>query len=275
MTDPTPLDANRANWDERVAGHLVAYDTDGFVADSARISSVVRDDLALMAPHLPNGSVNGLSLLHLQCHIGTDTLSFTRLGAQVTGLDFSGEAVAAARTLAERAGLEARFVQTTVDAASDLIHEKFDVVYTSIGVLCWLPDLAAWARTIRALLKPGGLFYIRESHPMVMTLDPDRADGVLAVTYPYFHSPEPSRFDNEFSYAGDARLTNSAQYEWQHPLSEIIGALLGVGLTIEAFGEQDTLQWPFLAGMVPEGANWVLPEGRERVPMTFSIVARG
>lgn len=268
-------EANRANWDERVAGHLVAYDADGFVTDPARISSVVRDDLPLMAPHLPNGSVDGLSLAHLQCHIGTDTLSFARLGARVTGIDFSGEAIAAARTLAERAGLEARFVQSTVDEASVVVTERFDVVYTSIGVLVWLSDLTAWARTIRALLKPGGLFYIRESHPMAMTLDPDRSDGVLAVSYPYFHSAEPLRFDNESSYAGDARLTNSTQYEWQHPLSEIIGALLGVGLTIEAFCEQDTLQWPYLHGMVSEGANWVLPEGRERVPMTFSLAARG
>lgn len=275
MTDRTYLETNRANWDDRVAGHLVGYDTDGFVADPHRISGVVSDDLPLMAPHLPGGSVVGLSLAHLQCHIGTDTLSFARLGARVTGIDFSGEAVAAARILAERTGLEARFVQATVEEAATQVHERFDVVYTSIGVLVWLGDLTAWARTIRALLKPGGLFYIRETHPMAMTLDPERTDGVLAVSYPYFHSAEPLRFENESSYIGDARLTHSAQYEWQHPLSEIIGVLLAEGLVIEAFGEQDTLQWPFLPGMVQEGGNWVLPHGRERVPMTFSLAARG
>jgi len=275
MTESEHLEANRRNWDERVAGHLVAYDTDGFVADAARISSVVRDDLALMTPHLPGGSVAGLTLAHLQCHIGTDTLSFARLGARVTGIDFSGEAIAAARGLAERAGLEARFVQATVDEASVAVTERFDIVYTSIGALTWLPDLAAWARSIRALLAPGGLFYVRDTHPMLATLDDEREDGLLIVRYPYFGGAEPLRFDNEFSYAGDARLTNTTNYEWPHPLSEIVGALLGEGLVIEALGEHDTLPWRALPHMVPEGENWVLPEGRERVPLTFSLAARG
>jgi SAM-dependent methyltransferase len=275
MTERTPLDANRANWDERVEGHLGAYDADGFVADAGRISRVVRDDLRLMAPHLPNGSVAGLSLAHLQCHIGIDTLSFARLGARVTGIDFSGEAVAAARSLAERAALDARFVQSTVDEASVAVAEKFDVVYTSIGVLVWLRDLGAWARTIRGLLKPGGLFYIREAHPMAMGLNPDRDDDMLELVYPYFHSPEPMRFDNDSSYTGDAKLSNTTNYEWRHPISEILGALLGAGLTIEAFQEQDTLPWQYLPTMVPENGNWVLAEGRDLVPLTFSIAARG
>jgi len=275
------VEANRVNWDERVAGHLVAYDTDGFVANSTHISSVVRDDLRLMAPHLPNGSVDGLSLAHLQCHIGTDTLSFARLGARVTGIDFSGEAIAAARTLAERAGLEARFVQSTVDQASIAVADEFggpelfDVVYTSIGALTWLPDLAAWARELRALLKPGGLFYVRDAHPMLAAVDDERGDDALVLRYPYFGGGEPLRFENESSYAGDARLTNTTNYEWPHPLSEIIGALLGLGLTLEAFGEQQVLPWKALPAMVPHGDGWVLPTGRERLPLTFSIAARG
>jgi 2-polyprenyl-3-methyl-5-hydroxy-6-metoxy-1,4-benzoquinol methylase len=281
MTERTPLEANRANWDERVAGHLRAYDADGFVADPGRISRVVRDDLRLMAPHLPDGSVAGLSLAHLQCHIGTDTLSFARLGARVTGIDFSGEAVAAARSLAERAGLHARFVQSTVDEASAAVTEKFDVVYTSIGVLVWLGDLGAWARTIRGLLKPGGMFYVRDTHPMFAAMDEERDDRELVVRHPYFRGAEPLRFDNEFSYAGDAKLTNTTSYEWPHALSEIVAALLGEGLVIEALGEQDTLPWKALPWMVeteaggPADGNWVLPEGRELVPLTFSIAARG
>jgi 2-polyprenyl-3-methyl-5-hydroxy-6-metoxy-1,4-benzoquinol methylase len=281
------VEANRANWDERVEGHLVAYDTDGFVADAARISTVVRDDLRLMAPHLPNGSVDGLSLAHLQCHIGTDTLSFARLGAHVVGIDFSGEAISAARMLARRAGLVGRFVQSTVDDAAAAVAEQlgaaetFDVVYTSIGALTWLPDLAAWARSIRALLKPGGLFYVRDTHPMFSTIDDERPDEELVVRYPYFGGAEPLRFDSEFSYAGTASLSNTTNYEWPHPISEIVGVLLGVGLTIEAFGEQDTLPWRALPWMVetetgsPFDGNWMLPTGRDRVPLTFSLAARG
>jgi SAM-dependent methyltransferase len=281
MTDEAYCAANRANWDERVAGHLIGYDVAGFAADAGRISTVVRDDLALMAPHLPNGSVEGLSLMHLQCHIGTDTLSFARLGARVTGIDFSGEAIAAARELAERAGLEARFVQSTVEEASVAVTERFDVVYTSIGALTWLPDLGAWARSIRALLKPGGLFYVRDGHPMLYALDDERDDEQLVVRYPYFRGAGPLRFDNETSYAGAATLTNTTNYEWPHALSETLGALLGEGLVIEAFGEQDTLPWKMLPFMVeaepggPFDGSWVLPEGRDRVPMTFSIAARG
>ncbi|MFC4244394.1 class I SAM-dependent methyltransferase [Gryllotalpicola reticulitermitis] len=281
MTETSYLAANRANWDERVEGHLTGYDTEGFVADGSRISTVVRDDLRLMSPHLPGGSVAGLSLAHLQCHIGTDTLSFARLGAHVTGVDFSAEAIGAARTLAERAGLEARFVESTVDEASIAVRDTFDVVYTSIGALCWLPDLAAWARSIRTLLKPGGVFYVRDTHPMLYALDDERDDEALVVRYPYFAVESPLRFDSELSYAGTAKLANSTNYEWTHPLSEIIGVLLAEGLMIEAFGEQNTLPWKGLAQMVeaeagsPFDGNWMLPEGRERVPLTFSLAARG
>ncbi|WP_240977261.1 class I SAM-dependent methyltransferase [Planctomonas sp. JC2975] len=280
MSDSGHLEANRANWDERVAGHLVGYDTDGFVADAARISTVVRDDLALMAGHLPNGSVRGLSLAHLQCHIGTDTLSFARLGARVTGVDFSGAAIAAARSLTERAGLDASFVQSTVEEAPSAVREQFDVVYTSIGVLGWLPDLGAWARSIRRLLKPGGLFYVRDGHPMLWTMD-DETDDDLVVRYPYFATGEPLRVDEATSYIGSAVLSNTVTYEWPHSLSEILGALLNEGLLIEAYGEQDTLPWKALPFMIetdpggPQDGNWVLPRGRERMPMTFSIAARG
>ncbi|WP_022881347.1 class I SAM-dependent methyltransferase [Gryllotalpicola ginsengisoli] len=282
MSHGEHVEVNRLNWDERVAGHLVAYDADGFAADPTRLSTVVRDDLALMAPHLPAGSIAGLSLLHLQCHIGTDTLSWARLGARVTGVDFSGAAIAAARELAGRAGLDAAFVHSTVDEAGDAVGERFDVVYTSIGALVWLPDLAAWARSIRSLLKPGGLFYVRDAHPMLTALDDQRDDELLVVRYPYFGTGGAQRFDEDFSYIGDARLRNTTTYQWPHPLSEIVGALLGAGLAIEGFGEQDTLPWRYLPWMVeltdshgvPDG-RWVLPEGRDRVPLTFSIAARG
>lgn len=268
------VEANRRNWDERVAGHLVAYRADALADSPAALSAVVRRDAGLLAPHLPGGSPRGLRLAHLQCHIGTDSISWTRLGARVTGIDFSAEAVATARALAARAGVDAAFVQATVDEAATLPGDRFDVVYTSIGVLTWLPDLDVWARTVRALLRAGGVFFLRETHPLVAALDDERTD-LLVLTHPYLAPPAPARYDDGITYAGDAVLVNATTYEWQHPLSEVVGSLLRAGLTLTAFDEHDTAAWHAHPALVQEGDHWVLPEGRERLPLEFSLVARG
>ncbi|MGV8881843.1 MAG: class I SAM-dependent methyltransferase [Rhodoglobus sp.] len=267
------VEANRANWDERVSDHLVAYGAEAFADDPS--ANWVREDLALMAPHLPNGSVDGLDLVHLQCHIGTDSLSWARLGARVTGTDFSGEAVTAARDLAARAGLDATFVQTLNDDAPQLLGREFDVVFTSVGVLTWLPDLDAWARTICALLRPGGLFFIREGHPMVSALAFERDDDLLVVTEPYFSTGEPRRFDDGVTYASNNVIENNVTtYEWTHSLSDILGALLRAGLTILSFDEHTTIPWKALPSLIPTPEGFVLPSGRERLPLMFSIAAR-
>ena len=272
-TDDT-LAANRANWDERVPSHLQAYGVDAFVADPERLSSVVRDDLALMASHLPNGSPAGLSLLHLQCHIGLDTLTWARLGAHVTGLDFSPASTAAARDIARRAGLSATFVDGDVDHAAETCTGPFDVIYTGIGALAWLPDLGAWARAIAQLLRPGGLFYVRDGHPMLSALDAERTDGELIVGRPYFATAEPERFDDGTTYADDAvRLTHATTYEWTHPLSEIVGSLLGAGLTLTSLGEHRTIPWRALPGMTRTADGFVLTTGADRVPLTFALTA--
>jgi 2-polyprenyl-3-methyl-5-hydroxy-6-metoxy-1,4-benzoquinol methylase len=276
MTTPE-IDANRRNWDERVAAHVVAYRAEEFADDPSAISSVVRRDVELLGPHLPGGSPSGLRLAHLQCHIGTDTLSWARLGAHVTGIDFSGDALAAARSLTARAGLAAEWAHVAADdergAVAATGGEPFDVVYTSVGVLPWLPDLDAWARTIRALLRPDGVFFLRETHPFVAALDGERADE-LVVTSSYLATGTPERYDDGITYASDAIMTNAMTYEWQHPLSEIIGSLLHAGLTIEAFDEYDTCAWSAHPSLVPEGGLWVLPERRARLPLEFSLVAR-
>jgi SAM-dependent methyltransferase len=267
--------ANRANWDERVPSHLKAYGAEDFADDPHAISAVVRDDALVMAPHLPGGSVAGLDLLHLQCHIGTDTLSWGRLGARVTGVDFSSESIAAARMLAERSGVAARFEISTVDAAPEAIHDRFDVVYTSVGVLVWLPRLDVWANAIYALLKPGGLFYVRDSHPILAAIDYDRNDGVLALTNPYFETDQPARYDDGMTYASaDVRLANATTYEWSHSLSEIMQALLDAGLTITSFAEGQTIPWKALPSLVESPAGYVLPDGGDRLPLEFSLTAR-
>lgn len=274
---PPELLANRRNWDERVPIHLVGYGTDAFVADPGRLSDVAREDLALMAPHLPGGSVAGLDLVHLQCHIGIDTLSFARLGARVTGVDLSPAAVAAARDLARRAGLAADFVEAEVTAAADVLGRTFDVVHTSIGALCWLPDLDAWARTVAALLRPGGLFFVRDTHPVLAALDDEREDDLLVLARRYFAGP-PLRWDDDVSYVHqEVWIANRETWEWHHPLSEVVGALLGAGLRLTSLGEHTTLPWKALPHMVEveteHGTAHALPEGRERLPLTFSLTA--
>lgn len=268
-------ETNRANWDERVAPHLIAYGTDNFTADPAALSDVVRTDYELMAPYLPHESVEGLRLVHLQCHIGTDTLSWARLGADVTGIDFSSKAISAARKLADNAGLDATFIEATVDDAADYANSRFDVVYTGIGAITWLADLEKWATTVFRLLKPGGLFFIRDGHPMLYSVDDERTDGQLVLTSPYFSGHGPLRFDEGTTYADDAvQLNNVTTYEWPHSLSEIIQPLLSVGLELLSFQEHAVIPWKALPSMVPSHHGFELPGGAERLPLTFSLAAR-
>ncbi|MFC6015719.1 class I SAM-dependent methyltransferase [Plantactinospora solaniradicis] len=266
--------ANRANWDERVASHLKAYGVEDFVAASSAITDVVRDDLALMAPHLPDGSPAGLSLLHLQCHIGLDTLSWARLGATVTGVDFSAESTAAARETARRAGLTATFLDSEVTHASEVCPERYDIVYTGIGALPWLPDLGRWGRTVAQLLRPGGLFYVRDSHPVLNTVEYDRTDGELVLRQPYFATGTPLRYEHGTTYADDTiRLANATTFEWQHSLAEIVQSLLSAGLTLTSLAEHRSIPWQALPQLVPTPYGWMLPDGDERLPLTFSLTA--
>lgn len=264
-------ETNLANWDERVAGHMApdGYGVDGFVDNPEWITPVVRHDAEKL------GSVSGLSLLHSQCHIGTDTLSWARLGATVTGLDFSPKAIAAARSLADRMDVDATFVETDLYDAPTHISETFDVVYTSVGAICWMPDLAAWADVMASFVKPGGRFWIRDSHPALMALDDTRDDEQLVVRFPYFHQDEPIKFPDTESYAGSATLTNTDSYSWAHSIADIIGAVMDAGLVLDRFEEYHHLDWPFLSFMErTEDDTWVLPEAvRDNVPMQFSVLA--
>lgn len=266
------IEANRATWDERVAEHLLAYRAHEFADDPT--DNRVEFEASLMAPHLPGASLKGLDLVHLQCHIGVDSISLARLGARVVGTDFSGEAIAAASALAARAGVDASFIQTSNEDAPDLLKRQFDVVYTSVGVLAWLPDLGSWAKAVERLLKPGGLFFLYEGHPMVMTLQYDRTDDALVVTEPYFGTGEPQRSDNGITYASDNALPNRTTYEWPHSLDEILSSVLSAGLTIEAFHEHTAMPWKPIPGLVATESGFALPTGRERVPMMFSLAAR-
>lgn len=264
--------ANRENWDDRVPLHENAYGLAAF-DDPAHLSDVVRDDLPVLTRLLGTDDLTDIDLVHLQCHIGTDTVSLARAGATVTGVDFSEPALQAAASLARRTGIAATWVHTDVLDARDAVHGDFDVVYTSIGTICWLHDLDRWATQIVALLRPGGTFYIRDGHPALYALDENAPQ--LTIRYPYFGDGRAQQWDDASTYAGDGVVAHARTYEWAHPLSEIIGALLGAGLRIVHFDEGRTLPWRFSERMVevPGGYAWPDDE-RDLVPCTYTIAAR-
>lgn len=264
--------ANRLNWEDRVPLHEQSYGLDAF-DDPAHLSSVAREDLATLKTFLPNGSLGGLDLCHLQCHIGTDTISFARAGARVTGVDFSSGALAAARRLAEKHGIDATWVEADVLNARAAVTGDFDVVYTSIGTITWLPDLVRWASQIAALLRPDALFYIRDGHPLLYTLD-DAADD-LRLRYRYFADGTAQSWVDESTYLGTGKVAHPRTYEWPHPISEVVNALIGAGLRIERLDEGTVLPWRFGPRMVEVEGGFAWPQAqRALVPCTYTIVAR-
>ncbi|MDO9399012.1 MAG: class I SAM-dependent methyltransferase [Herbiconiux sp.] len=264
--------ANLQNWDDRVPLHETAYGLDAY-DDPKYLSDVVRHDLPVLAPFLPGRTLAGLDLCHLQCHIGTDTVSLARAGATVTGVDFSHPALAAAAQLAQRAGVAATWVETDVLDARSAVIGDFDVVYTSIGTITWLADLDRWAAQIAALLRPGGTFFIRDGHPALYALDEEAP--TLTTRYPYFGDGRAQQWDDESTYVGDGKVAHPRTFEWPHPLSEILGALLGAGLRLLHFDEGRTLPWRFSPRMVEVDGDFAWPEPeRNLVPCTYTIVAR-
>ena len=261
------LEANRRHWDAVVPGHLGAgfYDVEGFKAGKSSLWPVELKEL---------GDVRGKSLLHLQCHFGLDTLSWAREGATVTGVDFSEAAIAQARALAAELGIDARFLVSDVYGLPERLDASFDIVFTSYGVLCWLPDLSRWARVAAQFVKPGGTFYIVEFHPFGQVFDdaPDVTD--LRVRCPYFPGDAPVRFDVDASYAGDAKLPLHETYEWPHPVSEVITALVDAGLRIEFFHEFAESSFRYLPVMEEAGDGlWRVTNHHGSVPLVYSIKA--
>jgi len=272
ITWETARASNLRNWEGRVPLHEAAYGISDF-DNPAHLSEVVRTDLSALSPHLPDGSIAGLEVCHLQCHIGTDTLSLARAGARVTGVDFSRSALASAARLAERLGLAAVWVECDVLDARQAVSGDFDLVYTSIGTITWLPDLDRWANQVAGLLRPGGTFYIRDGHPALYSLDENARD--LRLRYPYFGNGQAQSWDNDTSYVGAGKLVHTRSYEWPHPLSEIINALIGAGLQILRLDEDRVLPWRFSPRMleVPGGFAWPEDE-QDLVPCTYTVIAR-
>lgn len=271
MTDY--LDINKAGWDERAPAHAVSpdYEVERFVSDPNHLSGVVTFDLPLL------GDLQGLRGIHLQCHIGTDTISLARLGAQMTGLDFSGTSIAEARKLSERAGTPVEFVESNVyDAPRVLDNEGYDLVFTGIGALCWLPDIRRWAEVVATLLRPGGRLFIREGHPMLWAMDEKHTDE-LVVGYPYFERPEPLVDEDDGTYVStDVSFSKNVTYSWNHGLGELVTALLNVGMDITGLVEHDSVPWEALPGQMErlELGEWRLRDRPWRLAHTFTLQAR-
>ena len=256
-------ETNRGVWEERTAIHLASswYDVEGFRRNRCTLRSVELEEV---------GDVAGKRLLHLQCHFGLDTLSWARRGAKVTGADFSHEAIAFARRLADELHLDAEFVCSDIYDLPDNLAGVFDIVLTTYGVLAWLPDLTRWGEVIAQFLDDGGAFYIVEKHPLFRTLVEE--DGKLVAAKPYF-DVGPIVVRSERTYAApEATLTNDTYYQWQHSLSDVVNALTGTGLHIEFLHELPFSLWR-LPTMVPtEDGWWRLPD--RDLPLMFSLRAR-
>ncbi|MDI6740391.1 MAG: class I SAM-dependent methyltransferase [Candidatus Edwardsbacteria bacterium] len=259
---------NKRLWNEKTSVHLKAddfYNVEGFKKGRSSLLPLEVKEL---------GSVKGKTMLHLQCHFGLDTISWARKGAIPTGVDFSGKAIAAAASLSRELKIPVRFLCSDIYDLPKKLKGRFDIVFTSYGVLCWLPDLKKWAKVIAYFLKPGGMFYIAEGHPFNYVFSNERDDKKLMVKYSYFHSERPTKWESEGSYADKTAVIANPSYEWTHSLGDIINALIGAGLQIEflhehPYGCYD--HYPFME----KGKDgwWRLTGGKITIPLTFSLRA--
>lgn len=263
--------ANRELWDAWTKIHVASafYDVPSFRsgAHGIRLADYERDEI---------GSVEGKTLLHLQCHFGLDTLSWARLGAIVTGADFSEEGIASAVALAAELEIAATFVVANLYDLPDVLDGRFDVVYTSRGVLGWLPDIEGWARIAAHFVRPGGFFYVTEIHPVGEAFqDEGVAPGELRLAYPYWSHAEPLRLEVNGSYADSSAPTEGlVQHGWSHSLGEIVSALIDAGLRIDFLHEFDFVEWPLDFLAQGEDGRWRLPPGTVgALPLFFSLKA--
>ncbi len=273
------FEANKHLWNQRTAVHKDSafYDLAGFKAGVNVLTPIELNEI---------GDVKGKSLLHLQCHFGMDTMSFSRMGAKCVGVDLSDEAVKLAREINDELGLDAKFICCNVydllsktsesskvspPEAQDLVGaEQFDIVFTSYGTIGWLPDLDPWAKVIIERLKPGGYFYMAEFHPVVWMFD----DEFTHIKY-YYDNKELIVMENQPTYTGDKNEITGKEYSWNHGIGEVLNALINAGLKIEFFNEHNYSPYSnFKNSTETEKGKWQIKGMEGKIPMVYSLKAR-
>jgi SAM-dependent methyltransferase len=259
--------SNRELWNEMARVHFSAYKE----LDLLRRGEEILDPVELHEV----GDVRGKTLLHLQCHIGTDTLAWARHGAAVTGVDFSPAAIGFAERLRDELEVPARFILSNVYDLPSVLGETFDVVYTSRGILCWLRDLEEWARIVARFLKPGGIFYLLDGHPFVNALE-EKRPGEVVVAHRYFHEPKPIVYEaGGPDYAAPHHALQHPSHEWVWSLSEIVNAALAAGLRLELLSEHERTFHPQFPSMTTDdGRVFRMPSHEGMLPLFFSLRAR-
>jgi len=259
------IEVNKKSWNERVSIHKKSelYDLENFKKGKNKLHSLERKEL---------GNIKDKTILHLQCHFGMDTLSLAMLGARVTGIDFSEDAIKEAKSLNKELGLNVEFIHSDVYSLPEKLNKKFDIVFTSYGVLTWLPDLERWAEVVSHFLKDDGFFYIVEIHPSSMMFEDGKGIKELRVNYPYFRKANPLEFVAEGSYANPkAKTKNNKTYEWLYSLMDVFSSLLNAGLSIEYFHEFSFTVYPQFPFMKRgKDGYWRM---KEDIPLLFSIKA--
>jgi len=258
------IETNKMLWDSKTGFHLKSdfYELEAFKAGKNMLKSIELEGL---------GAVKGKSLLHLQCHFGQDTLCWARLGADVTGIDFSEKSIQAAKNLSNELEIEANFVQSNVLTLPENLDGKYDIIFTSYGVLGWLPDLNQWAKVIAHFLAPGGTFYMAEFHPFLYIHEFEEKK----IKFPYFNPGTPLEEEEEGTYADPSAKIKQKEYFWMHSLGEVLQALLKVGLTIEDFQEYDYSPYNCLPHMEERTkGEFIYGDYGVKLPHVFSIRAR-
>jgi ubiquinone/menaquinone biosynthesis C-methylase UbiE len=257
------VEGNRALWDELTPIHMASsfYDLESFRSGRSSLRRIELSEL---------GDIDGKRLLHLQCHFGMDTLSLARLGAEVTGVDFSWRSIEAARELAAELDVQANFVCSELYDLPAILDQRFDVVFTSYGALPWLPDTERWADVVSQFLEPGGVFYMVEFHPVIHAFG-DGPQSELAESY--FHMDEPHPWKAKATYADPDATVLNPSFQWHHPVGDVVSALIGRGLVIEFLHEHAASPERLRPWMVQDPDGWWRAP-LDALPVLFSLRAR-